>query len=176
MKFAGRQSAVLLILYPRDGEVNILLTQRSMSVAFHRGEISFPGGVLQNGDEDLLFTAIRETHEEVGVQVTRDNVVGMLDDVWTVVTNYVITPYIVIVDQPPTPILNHSEVTKVLEVPLRELLKPDSLKNETVMTRDGSRKVRAFSYQGHTIWGATAQIVKQFLDLLGESNVARSLR
>jgi len=164
---AGRPSAVLLLLYEQGGEDHVLFQVRTSHVLHHKGEISLPGGARDPEDESLLATALRETHEEIGVQPGHVEVFGGLDEL-TTRSGYTITPYVgAIVDPGPYPFaLAPREVDQLLTVPLSHL--SDAANHEwSVRELDGvSAAERAFLYEGHRIWGATARIVGGYLDLL----------
>ncbi len=157
-------ASVLLPFVQRNGEPHAVLTVRSFEVEHHKGEISFPGGVMDAGDANLRATALRESHEEVGIDPSHVNILGELSHHVTR-TGFHITPYVGIVSRAPydyTP--NPSEVAEVLEVPLRHLL---DLRNseERRVQRDG-REVRMRSYRWgeHLIFGVTAIILRSFLE------------
>ena len=169
-------AGVLLVFYRKNTSLNLLLTRRSMSVAIHRGEISFPGGTFEDRDQSLVQTALRETYEEVGIRVPQTDVIGALDDVWTVKSDYIITPYLVMLDFPPSVSTNSEEIHEVLEIPIRELLRPKILGVKRVGTTAGFKRTYAYRYLDYEIWGATAKILKQFLDLLTvNSNLVSAL-
>ncbi|MES0349214.1 MAG: CoA pyrophosphatase [Desulfobacteria bacterium] len=149
-------SAVLLLLFEKDGECNVLFTRRSEKVAYHRGEISFPGGTTDPDDSDLLHTALREGAEEIGLDQRDVRILGRLDDIFTVTTGFVITPYVGIIPYPYKFEINTDEISELIFLPLRAIA-------EKCHVEDSG--VTHFRLQGHIIWGATARILKQFLDL-----------
>jgi 8-oxo-dGTP pyrophosphatase MutT (NUDIX family) len=153
---------VLLLLYEREGEPVTLLTRRSQHVGGHKGEISLPGGAPEPGDESLYATALRECWEEIGVDAADVTLIGALDPVLTVVTNYAITPFVARLARPVfTP--NPREVEELIELPLRRLIEPDAAREE-LWERDGvPRTIYFYSYSDHVIWGATARILRQFI-------------
>ena len=167
---AGRPSAVLLLLYEQGGEEHVLFQVRTSHVHAHKGEISLPGGARDPEDETLLATALRETHEEIGVRPEDVEVLGGLDEL-TTRSGYTITPYVgAIVAPGPYPFaLAHREVAELLTVPVSHLT--DTTNHEwSVRELDGVRAAeRAFLYEGHRIWGATARIVGGYLDLLASA-------
>ena len=159
-------AAVLLALVPHPGEPHVLLTVRTDRVEHHKGEISFPGGAADRSDPDLRFTALRETHEEVGVAPEHVEVVGGLDHRVTR-SGFHVTPYVGILDRAPYPYAaNAREVAEILEVPLSHLLAPSSHASMTV-ERDGQLvEAPAYRWREHLIWGATAAILGGFLRLV----------
>ncbi len=161
------RAAVLLPLYERDGETHVLFTRRSELVEHHKGQISFPGGAYDHTDPDLRATAIRETFEEIGVAAGHVEIIGQLDEMITI-SNFLVRPFVGRVTQPgPYPFVHSEiEVAEILEVPLRHLRDEANVVGEPRSYQ--GREVMAYSYRWrhHLIWGATARILKQFLDLL----------
>lgn len=160
-------AAVLLLIYELNGEPHTVFTLRTDLVETHKGQISFPGGAADPDDDDLRLTALRETHEELGVRPEDVEVIGHLDD-WVSITGFLVRPYVGFVRRPgPYPFQpNEHEVAEVIEVPLSHLM-DDRNVTEEVRQYDG-RDVQMYSFvfNNHVIWGLTARILKQFLDLL----------
>lgn len=158
-------AAVLIPLLYKEGEWHVLVTQRAQTVEHHKGQISFPGGACEGQDADLLATALRETFEEVGVPPEAVEVLGVLDDFPTV-TNFIVTPFVGVIPYPFTYRPNRYEVESVVEVPLFFLRDPAHLRVEQRERGGHVFDVLFWDYGPYTIWGATAQILKEFLDLL----------
>jgi 8-oxo-dGTP pyrophosphatase MutT (NUDIX family) len=158
-------AAVLIPLLYREGEWHVLVTQRAQTVEHHKGQISFPGGACESEDADLLATALRETFEEVGVPPEAVEVLGALDDFPTI-TNFIVTPFVGIIPHPFTYRPNQHEVESIVEVPLSFLRDPAHLRVEQREYKGNVFDVYFWDYGLYTIWGATAQILKGFLDLL----------
>jgi 8-oxo-dGTP pyrophosphatase MutT (NUDIX family) len=158
-------AAVLLAILDR-GEARLVFAKRTERVAHHRGQVSFPGGIVDPGDPSAEAAALRESEEEVGLPRTAVEVLGALDDTETVATRFVITPFVGLVRGPVVLRPDGHEIEKVIEVPVASLLEPRSVRVEQ-WERDGVRRpVYFFDYAGETIWGATAWILKQYLDLV----------
>lgn len=158
-------AAVLLPLLCKKGEWHVVVTQRTETMEHHRGQISFPGGACDLGDSDLLATALRETFEEIGVPPDVVQVLGALDDLPTV-TNFVVTPFVGVIPHPVAYRPNHHEVAAVVEVPLSFLRDPAHLRVEPREYGGRVHDVLFWDYGPYTIWGATASILKGFLDLI----------
>lgn len=158
-------AGVTLLLYPKDGEYCILLNKRTDTVDDHKGEISFPGGRKDPKDETLLDTALRETHEEMGISPDDVDVLGEIDDVPTN-TSYLISTFVGTIPYPYEFAPSEAEVAEVLEVPISTLMDINSARDE-VRVRDGELvNSVSYSYDGHLIFGATARILSRFLELL----------
>lgn len=158
-------AGVLLLLYPKDGELRILLNKRTNRVEHHKGEISFPGGARDPEDESLLDTALRETQEEMGILRQDVDIICPLSQVSTR-SGFAISPFVGTIP-PGYPFASSNlEVAEILEVPLAGLLNPANLQ-ERVSIRDDVPVVElAYAYGEHLIWGATARILTQFLGLV----------
>jgi 8-oxo-dGTP pyrophosphatase MutT (NUDIX family) len=163
-----REAAVLLPLYARGGVPHVLFTLRAPTLAQHSGQISFPGGSRDREDADVVATAVREAHEEIGLSPEHVRILGVLSPVFTVVSNFLIAPVVGwIAEEPLRLIPNPQEVAEVIEVPLAGMADPAIL-HEEVWQR-GSRAVTVYFYDygAYRIWGATARIVHDFLRVLG---------
>jgi 8-oxo-dGTP pyrophosphatase MutT (NUDIX family) len=158
-------AAVLIPLFLKNGVYHILFTKRAENLTHHRGEISFPGGVSQPEDIDTLRTALRETSEEVGFAPEDVDILGVLDDFLSI-HNYLVTPYVGFVAAGHQLRINHAEIERIIEVPLSFLLTPGIFQ-----LRDWTWQGRTFpllflTYGNDTIWGLTAAMLRQFLDII----------
>ena len=158
-------AGVTLLVYPKDGEFCILLNKRTDKVDDHKGEISFPGGRKDPEDKILLDTALRETHEEMGISPEDVDILGEIDDIPTN-TSYLISTFVGTIPHPYKFAPSEAEVAEVLEVPISTLIDHNSARDE-VHIRDGELvNSVSYSYNGHLIFGATARILSRFLELL----------
>jgi len=161
-------AAVLVPLLAVDGEPSLLFTRRSNLLPHHQGQIAFPGGGHDPEDPDLAATALREAEEEIGLDPADVRLLGPLDDLETVATRFVITPFVGVVPHPydfrPSP----DEVDLIFTVPLGRLESPDALRRE--LWDFGGRKVPidVYAVDGHVIWGATQRITQNLLAVLGD--------
>ncbi len=158
------QAGVLVLVYPKDGETHVLLNRRSEYVENHKGEIVFPGGAREEGDETLLDTALRETWEEMGIEQSDVTVLGELDDIVTI-SDFVVTPYVGEISggyrfKP------NAEVAAVIEAPLAALLDPCSVRDDVRMVDGEATRRTTYAYDGHVVWGATAMILDGFVRIL----------
>jgi 8-oxo-dGTP pyrophosphatase MutT (NUDIX family) len=159
------QAAVLVPLVERGGP-HLVFTKRTERVGTHKGQISFPGGTLDPGDLSLLETALRECEEEVGLPRAAVEPLGALDDTETVATQFVITPWVGVVREPVVWRPDGEEIERVLEVPLGALLDPANVRVEQWERGGEVREMYFYEWTGDTIWGATARILKAYLDLV----------
>ena len=158
-------AAVLLPLFLKNGEYHILFTKRTEYLNHHRGEISFPGGVCHPDDGDAQQTALRETWEEVGVASSDVEILGALDDVLSI-HNYVVTPFVATFPPDCRLRINSDEIERSIEVPLSHLLKPEIFRVEDWQWKGRIHPVYFYTYGNDEIWGLTAAILKQFLDIV----------
>jgi 8-oxo-dGTP pyrophosphatase MutT (NUDIX family) len=157
-------AAVLVPLFERAGECHILFTKRTDQVKHHKGEISFPGGMFDEEDGNLKKTALREAFEEIGLNEEDVQILGTLDDIVTV-TEFIVTPYVGIFPYPYPFKVSPIEIAELIEVPLKSLLDSDCFGEKEIIQNDRRRIVQSYQFKHHNIWGATARILKQFLDL-----------
>ncbi len=156
-----RLASVLVVIYGK--EPIVVMTEKPKHMKFHAGEISFPGGKLDSDDSDLLETALRETREEIGLSISKEQVIGQLDPVITLNSGFLILPFVSVVNEIITLSAN-AEVEKIFHIPLELFLKtkakdPDPLHNLI-------QEMYTFEYQNQIVWGASARILKQIQDCL----------
>jgi 8-oxo-dGTP pyrophosphatase MutT (NUDIX family) len=158
-------AAVLVPLFKKEEECHLLFTKRSDEVKYHKGEISFPGGVVDEEDRELINTALREAHEEIGLKESDIQVIGLLDDIVTI-TEFIVTPIVGLFPYPYPFKVSEVEIAELIEVPLSFLLNKECLSERTILRGGQNEVVYAYQYGEHIIWGATARILNQFLDLI----------
>jgi 8-oxo-dGTP pyrophosphatase MutT (NUDIX family) len=162
-----RESAVLVPLLLRQGTPHVLFTKRPITLRTHAGQISFPGGTRDPGDETPLHTALRETHEELGVPGHRIGVLGMLDEVPTL-TGFRIVPFVGVFEEGTRYVPSPDEIAEVIEVPLWHLLDPSRRRTEKRTALGREFDVYFYDYGAHVIWGATAHILNNLLQHAGD--------
>jgi 8-oxo-dGTP pyrophosphatase MutT (NUDIX family) len=158
-------AAVTCLLYPKDGEYCILLNKRSQLVEHHKGEISFPGGMKDPSDKTLLETALREAHEEMGIDPRHVEILGEIDDVPTN-SNFLIHTFVGTIPYPYDFEPSELEVARVLEVPIASLLDEKNGRDEIRIRGGKLLNSPAYAFEGHLIYGATARVLERFLELI----------
>jgi 8-oxo-dGTP pyrophosphatase MutT (NUDIX family) len=163
----ARKAAVLICLFERDAETHVVFIRRATTLRAHSGEIAFPGGSVDVVDTSPILTALREAGEEIGLDPSRVEILGVLPPVFTVVSNFLITPVVAYLPQGPGMLrLQASEVDELLIFPLRSLVDPAIYHTEE-WTRGGfTRTVYFYDYGSYRIWGATARMLTILLETL----------
>jgi 8-oxo-dGTP pyrophosphatase MutT (NUDIX family) len=159
-------SAVLIPIYRKQGQPYILFIQRTDRVRDHKGQISFPGGAYEEGDENLLQTALREATEEVGLMAGDVEVLGELDDFRTIGSNYVISPFVARIPWPYQFKVDEWETEEIIEVPISALLDESNVRQGKDILDGEEIDQYYYHYQDNVIWGATARILEQLLGIL----------
>ncbi len=162
-----RNSAVLLLLIKRDNAYYIPLTERHDYKGVHSGQISFPGGKFEAGDQNLSHTALRECYEEIGIQ-NNIELIGKLTPVYIPVSKFLVTPFVAVLnDEQANYCINTAEVKSIIELPLGNLTKPEIVKQTHVEPAPGYKfKTPYFDVEGKIVWGATAMVLNEFKHLL----------
>ncbi len=158
-------AAVLVPLFKKDEDCHLLFTKRSEEVKYHKGEISFPGGVVDEDDSELISTALREASEEVGLRESDVQIIGLLDDIVTI-TEFIVTPIVGLFPYPYPFKVSEAEIAELIEVPLSFLLDKSCFSESQILRGGREEVIYNYQYGNHNIWGATARILKQFLDLI----------
>lgn len=154
-------SAVLILLFKDNNQINFFLTERTEMVQHHKGQISLPGGTWEKG-EHLYETAIRETYEEIGIPESDIKIIAELTPLFVKITGYMIHPFIGYVDYVPKLIPHPGEVNNDFSVPVADLLNPENTKTELWTIRGIPVDVPFFHFDIYKVWGATAMILSEF--------------
>jgi len=160
-------AAVLVPITERDDRPHIVFTKKSAAVPHHKGQFSFPGGVVEQRDASRVETALREAWEEIRLPATAVEILGLLDDTETRATPFIITPVVGVVSGRVDFVPDGREIERVLEVPLETLVDPAIFHTEVWARNGESHAVHFYQVSADdVVWGATARILKQFLELL----------
>lgn len=160
-----KKGSVLLLLYPVNTSPNFILIERA-SGGVHGSQVALPGGKHESADGTLEFTALRETHEEIGIHPRSVEVIGNLTELFIPASRYMVYPFVGMLNEKPEFILNQEEVHTIIEVPLNEFLNRNRVAEKKFKTSYGLLQAPYFSYRNFEIWGATSMILNEFFTVL----------
>ena len=159
------KAGVLILIYPRKDQLHLVFTRRTDRVDFHQAQISFPGG-QQEQDESFKEAAVREAHEEVNISPDSIRILGELTPLYIPPSNYCVYPVVAFSNSRPNFRPSELEVEEVIEVPLDHLLNPENTRRETWHYKGRDIEVPFYSFKEDKIWGATAMILAELIELL----------
>ncbi|MEA3504742.1 MAG: CoA pyrophosphatase [Bacteroidota bacterium] len=166
-----KKSSVMIVLFPYNGFLKTVVILRSEYDGVHSKQISFPGGKYEKSDTNLINTAIRETKEEISLHIDKDNIIGKLTDIYIPPSNFIVAPYVAIIDSLPKLKKDPIEVEKIIEVDLNEIIKCNSITSHKVYSlNSGEIIVPCFKNKNNIIWGATAMILSELREILLKLN------
>ena len=161
----ARVSAVLVAIVEAPEGPSVILTRRTDHLRNHPGQISFPGGRVEES-ESVHEAAVREAHEEIGLLPEQVHIIGELDPLTTFVSNSLIIPVVARVDGVPSFVIQETEVARVFLTPLHELTRADTYRNEWWARPQGDINIHFFELADETVWGATGRILRQLIDVV----------
>ena len=162
-----RKSAVLILFYPIDGKPHIAMIKRAADNSVHSRQVSFPGGKIEESDDSLIHTALREANEEVGINSIDVHIIGGLTKLYIPPSNFDVYPIVGFTDSRPEFITNE-EVEHLIEVDFESLSNPQTRTKKTIPLVEGKEaEVPCYYIQNEIIWGATAMIISELLDIVG---------
>lgn len=163
-----KKAAVLALFYPDSNDLtHLLLILRKTYQGVHSNQIGFPGGKVEKGDSDLIATALRETHEEVGVSPNKVRIIKSLSEVYIPPSNFEVQPFMGISTDSLLFVPQDTEVEAIVEVTLRDFLDDSKVFHQTLSTSYAENvEVPAFRFNGHVVWGATAMMLSEIKELL----------
>ena len=159
-----KRASVLIPLLESEGELFVLLTQRSEHLRSHAGQVSFPGGKQDTQDANSLETALRETHEEIGLPPEKVEIIGTMDQILSL-HYYLVTPFVALIPDDFVPIPNTGEIEAVFKVPLTFFMNGDNHWTEEFKTPVATVLAHHFDFQGYDIWGLTAKLILRLLEI-----------
>jgi len=161
-----KMSSVLLLLFPEGEQLYICLTKRPQTMKHHPGQISFPGGKVEKDDTSAEMTALREAREEVGIDHDKIEILGKLSDLYVEVSQFSIQPFLAWADQRPDFLVDFGEVEKLILFPVSDFVANEIISEIELETVTGSLQVKYYPYDGEFIWGATAMILSELIEIL----------
>jgi 8-oxo-dGTP pyrophosphatase MutT (NUDIX family) len=167
---SARNASVLVGLFNQNNETHVAFIRRASTLRAHSGEIAFPGGAADVSDVSPIVTALREAQEEIGLDPSRVEVLGIMPPVFTVVSNFLITPVVAYLPEGPGKLqLQMSEVAEIILLPLQGLANLAIYHTEQWMQDNVPHTVYFFDYASYRIWGATARMLNTLLELLRDA-------
>ncbi len=162
-----RKSGVLLLFYPDASTIYFPLIKRPQYPGAHSGQVALPGGKVEEGDPDVVFTALREAEEEIGIDAGKVEVVGSLTELYIPISNFLVTPIVGFLDHKPTFIPEQREVDKILPFALHQLIQPEIVKHTSISLGGGKYlETPYFDIAGEVVWGATAMILSELIHVV----------
>ncbi|MCB9015392.1 MAG: CoA pyrophosphatase [Lentimicrobiaceae bacterium] len=170
----ARKSSVLILLFPDEvREVHTAFIKRVEYEGVHSGQVAFPGGKFEETDSSLENTALRESHEEIGLEEKNIKIVGQLSDLFVPPSNFIIRPFVATTEVKPGFIADKREVAEIFTVPLSYFTNNGVLQEYSIPFRNGNQvKVPGFMFQNHLIWGATAMILSELIYIIKANGLA----
>ena len=166
--------AVLIALYPANGRVKTVLMKRPDYDGTHSGQVSFPGGKVEDADIDIIHTALREAEEEVNIKPSDVTVIGQLTELYIPPSNFLVYPVLGVLYKVPNLVPDQHEVESILQPELNYLLRDDIIGETEIELSSGFQfKTPSFEVDGHTVWGATAMIIAELKQLFEEIEIDR---
>jgi len=164
-----KQSSVLLLLYPHESSIWLVLMLRPIYNGIHSGQVSLPGGKYEDGDDSLIFTALREAKEEIGIDPIEVQILGQLTELFIPPSNFLVTPIVGFIHYRPEFSANSKEVAKIIEIRLMDLFDERNIREKKIRLPLGfSIKTPCYVIDDVIIWGATAMILSEFREVAKE--------
>lgn len=161
----AKDSSVLLLFYPKNGQLYLPFMKRTTGNTSHSGQISLPGGKYEESDENRTITAIRETNEELGVECKKIKILGFLTELYIPVSNFMVLPVLGYCEKRPDFKLSEFEVEEIIEMPVSQLFADENIGEYTIKKNGIDIIAPYFNAKGHKIWGATAMILSELREI-----------
>jgi len=176
-EYSPRLSAVMIIFFHEDKRLKIVFIRRSEYVGIHSGQIAFPGGRYEETDIDFRFTALREVEEEIGIKADSIEILGQLSDLYVPRSNFLMKIFVGYTKEKPEYVIDTREVNEVLEFDVDDFRAADVVKRKDFKAYNIDRTIKApyYDINGTIIWGATAMVLTELLDLLNQTIFDKNL-
>ncbi|MFN8283004.1 MAG: CoA pyrophosphatase [Chitinophagales bacterium] len=167
-----KEGAVMALIYPIENKPHLLFIERPEYDGVHSGQIAFPGGRIEKSDASNLHAALRETYEEVGIESKHIQVLGNLTEVFVFASNFMVYPYVGVLQEIPRMALEKNEVAGILEIPLSHFFKSGIVKEKTIKNALGFNLMAPYyDLNGKVLWGATAMMVSELCSIIQQHNI-----
>lgn len=162
-----RNAAVMMLLYPKNGRTHLVLIVRNSYEGFHSDQIALPGGKYEAKDQTYVNTALRETHEELGVHPESIEIIMPFTNLYIQVSNFMVYPFLGICKEEIVFVPDGTEVVNIIELPLNDFLNDDLIITTTMSTSYAKNiEIPAFKIKEHIVWGATAMMLNELKEVL----------
>ena len=169
----AKSGAVISLIYPIDSIPHILFIERPVYDGVHIGQIAFLGGKIEKEDASVLDAALRETWEEIGVEISQIRVAGPLPEVYVLASNFIVYPFVGLLDELPALTLDQKEVADTLAIPLYRFFEPTVIKEKPMRNALGFNLMAPYyDLDGKVLWGATAMMVSELCDIIRKHQIA----
>jgi len=166
-----RKGGVLALFYPSGGHTCLVFIKRTEYPGVHSGQVSFPGGGFEEGDEDITATALREAEEEIGVDRKAVILIGRLTELFIPPSNFLVTPVVGYISERPDFRPDPKEVDRIIEISMEDLLKDETKQEQDITLFPAvNLRVPCFYVEGHVIWGATAMMLSELIDIINQES------
>jgi 8-oxo-dGTP pyrophosphatase MutT (NUDIX family) len=165
--FNPKTAAVMMLLYPKNGKTHLVLIVRNSYEGIHSAQIALPGGKFELNDENYLNTALRETHEEIGIHPENIQIIRAFTKLYIQASNFLVYPFLGFCQEEINFIPDETEVAQIIELPIADFLKDDLIVNTTMSTSYAKNiEIPAFKINEHIVWGATAMMLSELKEVL----------
>lgn len=165
-----KQSSVLVLLFPDKDKIYTCLTRRPSTMKYHPGQVSFPGGKVEKDDASAEMAALREAQEEVGIDPSQIEILGKLSDFYLEISRFSIQPFLAWTDNRPEFTVNTDEVEELILFPVSDFVENEIIQETELQTMTGILPIKYFPYSGQVIWGATAMILAELMEIMRKHN------
>jgi 8-oxo-dGTP pyrophosphatase MutT (NUDIX family) len=162
----SKRAAVIMPIFEKDSQLYVLFTKRTETLTYHKGQVSFPGGKQDDGDTSLFATGLRETYEEIGIDSSKLELLGELDQIKTNVSNILLSTFVCKLQYPFKTKINETEVQEIIVIPFDALSDKSKWEKGRIKTEEKEINALFFNYGKNVVWGATAKLVHMLLELL----------
>ena len=167
-----KSGAVMSLIYPIENIPHILFIERPVYDGVHSGQIAFPGGKIEQEDATFLDAALRETQEEIGIERSLISVIGPLSEIYVLASNFIVYPYVGILDEIPSLLLEEKEVANTLSIPLHRFFEHEIVKEKPIKSALGFTLMAPYyDLDGKVLWGATAMMVSELCAIIRNQNI-----
>jgi 8-oxo-dGTP pyrophosphatase MutT (NUDIX family) len=162
----AKTAGILILVTKMDEDFHFLMIQRTTYDGAHSGQMAFPGGKKEPQDASILDTAIRECYEEIGIHVSKSDILGALTPLFIPVSHFVVYPFLAYIDSPLQLIKDTTEVEEIYLFNIQDFFKSENIQDFSFQMQNQMMTVPSYQFQGQTVWGASAMILSEWFDII----------